>query len=420
MLLGLVVFAAVYALLAVPRLGRRLREAALARSSARWAPAVGWLLGRPGIVLTGALLVVVVGAVAPRVALESVDLGTLALLAGMMLLVGALECANFFAVLASRLAAALPTPTRLLAGSMILVAILSALVLNDAVVLLFTPVLVRAARSMETSPIPFLVGEALAANLGSVATPVGNPQNAAIALDRGISFTAFASALLPLAVMGLALGVVMALLFFRKDLSRHAARAAPPVERISNRPMFALALGSVVLALAGFVLGPALGIPLWASALGAGMVALVAAPAARVNPLRVARGVDTGILIFFVGLFVLLETVRNAGALDLVADGLSRGGSGAFVVATALLSNLVSNVPAVLLLLPTVTSDQQALLLAAASTYAGNATFLGSAATVIVAETARANGEDFSVLRFTLIGLPLAVLTLLLSWLLLG
>lgn len=419
-LLGLVVFAAVYALLAVPRLGRRLRESAVARATPRARRVVDWTLQRPGIALLGALLVILVGAVAPRVAWGAIDWHTLALLLGMMLLVAALDVANVFAVLASRLARALPTPRRLLVGSMLLVAVLSALVLNDAVVLIFTPVLVRAARGMGTSAIPLLVGEAVAANLGSVATPVGNPQNAAIALERGISFVAFAGALLPLALLGLAVGVLMTVVFFRKDLARHEGKAAPPVERITNGPMFLIAVGAVLLALLGFVLGPALRLPLWAAALGAGLLAFLLAPAARVNPLRVARGVDPGILVFFVGLFVLLETVRGAGVLDLVADALARGGSGAFVLATAVLSNLVSNVPAVLLLLPTVTSDQQALLLAAASTYAGNATFLGSAATVIVAETARAHGEDFSVLRFTLLGLPLSCLTLLLAWLMLG
>ena len=420
MLHGLAVFVAVYALLAVPRLGRRLREGAVARAPARAGPVVDWLLQRPGVALVGALLVVATGAVGLSDAWRAVDLRILALLLGMMLLVAALDAANVFGVLASRLARALPTPARLLVGSMVLVAVLSALVLNDAVVLLFTPVLVRAARGMGTSAIPLLVGEALAANLGSVATPVGNPQNAAIALARDLSFVEFAAALLPLALLGLAAGVLLCLAFFRRDLARHAAAADAPDERITNRPLFALATGAVVLALAGFVLGPRLGIPLWASALGAGLLALALSPAARASPARVARGVDPGILVFFVGLFVLLETVRDAGVLDLVAEGLARGGSGAFVLATAVLSNVVSNVPAVLLLLPTVTSDRMGLLLAAASTYAGNATFLGSAATVIVAETARAHGEDFSVLKFTLVGLPLAALTLLLSWLLLG
>lgn len=421
MLLGLAVFALVYALLAVPRLGRVARD----RAGARWGRPAELALSRPGIAIGGAVLVVVLLQVAPLDAWRAIDWRTLALLTGMMLLVAALDAANAFEVLAARLAAALPTPRRLLVGSMVAVAVLSALVLNDAVVLLFTPVLVRAARAMDASPIPFLVGEALAANLGSVATPIGNPQNAAIALARDLSFVEFAATLAPLAFACLALGVAACLVAFRGDLAPGASRFAPGASRlapprISSIPMLAIAAGAVGLALGGFLFGPTLGIPLWASALGAGLVALVAAPAARVAPLRVARRVDVGILAFFVGLFVLLEVVRASGALDATSDALARGGSGAFVVATAVLSNVVSNVPAVLLLLPTVTSDPQALLLAAASTLAGNATFLGSAATVIVAESARHERADFSVLRFTLVGFPLSVATLALAWWMLG
>ena len=416
MWVGLAVFAAVYALLAVPRLGRRLREGA----ERRWGRWGALALSRPGIALVGALLVVLLWQVAPLDALRAIDLRTLALLTGMMLLVAALDVANAFEVLASRLARALPTPRALLVGSMVVVALLSALVLNDAVVLLFTPVLVRAARAMGTSPIPFLVGEALAANLGSAATPTGNPQNAAIALARDLSFLEFLVPLAPVALLGLAIGIAACVVGFRRALREGDAAGTVAPARITDRGMLAIALVAIALALVGFLAGPALGIPLWLSALGAGLLALLAAPLARRSPLTLARKVDGGILVFFVGLFVLLEVVRASGFMERLADALAASGSAGFVVATAILSNVVSNVPAVLLLLPTVTSDQQALLLAAASTFAGNATFLGSAATVIVAEAARREGADFSVLAFTLVGLPVAAMTLGLTVLLLG
>lgn len=420
MLLGLALFVLVYALLAVPGLAPRA-EAALARGRGpRAHAAVRLAFSRPGIAIVGAALILLVGAVAPGAAWAAINLQVLALLLGMMLLVAALDAANVFEVLATRLAHALPTPARLLAGSMVVVAVLSALVLNDAVVLLFTPVLVRAARGMDVSPFPFLAAEAFAANLGSSATPVGNPQNAYIASARHIGFGAFTLPLLPVALVCLALGIGLCLLAFGRDLARATPREPPAAARISNRVMFAIALGAVALALAAFVAGPAFGVELWMGALGAGLVALLLAPAARVSPLRLARSVDYGVLVFFVGLFVLLQVVRDAGALDLLGGLLERSGSAGFVIATALLSNVVSNVPAVLLLLPLAATTQQALLLAMASTLAGNLTFLGSAATVIVAETARARGAEFDVGRFTLIGLGLGTLTLLVAWLMLG
>lgn len=418
MWLGLAVFAAVYALLAVPRLGRRAREWA----AARWGRAGELALSRPGVALAGALVVVALLQVSPRDALAAIDLRVLALLTGMMLLVAALDVANVFVIIAAALARALPRPALLLAGSMLVVAVLSALVLNDAVVLLFTPVLVRAARAMGASPIPFLVGEALAANLGSAATPTGNPQNAAIAGARDLTFLEFALPLLPVTLLALALGVGAAVLFFWRELPRARLAAAQGAlrPRVTNAGMLGIALAALALTFAGFLLGGAFAIPLWLAALGGGLVALALAPAARVSPVALARKVDVGILVFFVGLFVLLETVRGSVVVDALSSAFERGGSAGFVAATAVLSNVVSNVPAVLLILPTVTTDAEALLLAASSTFAGNATFLGSAATVIVAETARHEGADFSVLKFTLLGLPLSVATLALAWWMLG
>jgi Na+/H+ antiporter NhaD/arsenite permease-like protein len=420
LLIGLAVFAAVYAFLAVPRLGRWIHDRGVSKAPLAWRPPVDWLLRRPGIAIVGAVLVIVLLQVTPRQAWSAIRWDTLALLTGMMLLVAALDAAGAFTRIAAWLVRRLPTPHRLLAGSMVAVAILSALVLNDAVVLFFTPVLVRAARAMRTSPIPFLVAEAFAANIGSAATPVGNPQNATIALARGLDFADYLRAIGPVALIALGLAMVACLFAFRKDL-RNGMRVSGVVEPEApdRRAMMAVAVSCVALALLGSLLGPRLGIPLWASALSAGVLALALAPAlAWESPARIARGVDTGILAFFVGLFVLLETVRQSGLLEALAGAVQRHGSGGFVIATAVLSNVVSNVPAVLLLLPGVQSQAQALLLAASSTLAGNATFLGSAATVIVAETARREGADFSVLRFTAVGLPLAAATLALAWLL--
>lgn len=411
MWVALAVFVAVYALLCLPDLPRRAQRVLAHEGIRRWS---AWLFARPGLALAGAGILILAGEVTLRAAWDAVDLRTLALLAGMMLLVSALEAANVFAVLASALVRRFATPTRLLVATMVTVAVLSALVLNDAVVLLFTPVLVRAATSLGVSPFPFLAGEAFAANLGSAATPTGNPQNAAIALAFDIPFTSFLAAAGPVALAGLAVGVLVCLVAFRKELgvaTRGTGETAR--ERITNPRLFALALGSVTLAVLGFLLGPALGLPLWASALGAGLLATLLAPLARASPSRIARGVDAGILVFFVGLFILVEGVRSTGLFDGAPRYLEA--KGAFVLATGILSNLVSNVPAVLLLLPFVATVKGAVLLAVASTFAGNATFLGSAATVIVAETARARGAEFSVARFTMIGLPLAAVTLLLA-----
>lgn len=402
----------VYALLAIP--------AITARFARTGHPVLARVFSRPGLALLGGVLVLALGLLSPRAALAGINWRTLALLLGMMLLVSALERANVFEVIASRLARRFTTPARLLVGSMVVVAVLSALVLNDAVVLLFTPVLVQAARSMRVSPFPFLAAEAFAANLGSAATPIGNPQNAAIALARDLSFVDFVVALAPLAAVCLAVGIGVCLVAFRKQPRAPAHRAEVPLQRFSSVPMAIIAFGAVALALTGFLLGPAWGIPLWASALGAGVLVALLSPLGRESPLRVVRGVDAGILLFFVGLFMLLAALEQSGIARLAADPIARAGSGGFIVLVSVLSNVVSNVPAVLLVLPGIASQHQALLLAVTSTLAGNLTFFGSAATIIVAETARSRGAEFDAGKFTLIGLPLGVLTLFVAWVWLG
>lgn len=402
--LTIAIVLAAYAVMSIPAITERHR-----------------FLRRPYVALAGGALLVALGLVAWRAAWSAIDARTLALLTGMMLLVAALEQANAFGVIASRLVRALPTPGALLAGTMGVVAVLSALVLNDAVVLLFTPILIKAARSMGVPAFPFLCAEALAANLGSVATPTGNPQNAVIALAHSFTFVAFARALAPLALVCVLLGVIYCVFVFRRDLRKPEHRASVPIERFTSAPAIWTSGACVALALALFFVGPSWGIQIWAAALASGALALVLSFAlAPRRGVAVARHVDVSILLFFVGLFVLLEGVRASGAAATIDAALARSGSGGATIATAVLSNVVSNVPAVLLLLPGVREPGQALLLAATSTLAGNATFFGSAATVIVAETARSRGESFSVVRFTLVGFPLAVLTLFIAWLWLG
>ncbi|HEX2021799.1 MAG TPA: SLC13 family permease, partial [Candidatus Thermoplasmatota archaeon] len=215
---------------------------------------------------------------------------------------------------------------------------------------------------------------------------------------------------------GLAVGVAVCVLAFRRDLRARPDARPPPVERITHPALLVVASFGIACALVGFVVAPSFDVPIWGVALASGVAVLLLAATTRVSPVEVGRRFDAGILVFFAGLFVLLAAVRATGLLASLSDVLAPAGRAGYVVATAVLSNVVSNVPAVLLLLPGVESDAQALLLACASTFAGNATFLGSAATVIVAETARAHGASFSVARFTLVGLPIAAITLAMAW----
>lgn len=418
LLAALAVFLAAYVAISLPGL-----ERAVARRTERLPPrarrAARFAASRAGVAAIGGLAMLLVGAVALPDALRAIDLGTLAILLGMMLLVAGLECANFFAVLAAWLVRRFPTPRGLLVATMIATAVLSALVLNDAVVLLFTPVLVKAARGMGVDPVPFLVGEAVAANVGSVATPVGNPQNAHIAVAADFTFLEFARALAPVAAACLALAIVAALIAYRRPLATAHRQEALVEARVTNPAMLALALAGVALALTLFLAGRAVPLQLPAKALLAGaLVALLAYPIARVPVTTLARKVEWGVLVFFAGLFVLIAGVRDSGLLARFYDALSPVAldtvSGLTIV-TAALANLVSNVPAVVLLAPAVSALSDPTLwlaLAATSTLAGNATLLGAAANVLVAESAKANGVELDYWRFVAFGLPVTLATL--------
>lgn len=421
MLVALAIFLLTYAALSVPVVARGARRL-VARGGRP-----GFLnrfVERPGFALTGGLLMVLLGVVTVGDAVAAVNLEVLYLLFGMMVLVAGLQAANFFGVLASLVVRHAGTQPRLLLLVMGATAVMSALVLNDAVVLLFTPILVVACREMEVDPMPYLVVVAVSANIGSVATPVGNPQNALIALESGIPFAAFAMRLAPVALVCLVAAALFALWFFRRELARPLAkRPAAPLAVITNRPLFVLSVLVVAVVLAGFAGGHLLGLALDKVALAGGVALLALSyPVGRHSPVRLVRRVDWGILVFFAGLFILMAGVRASGLLDLMYEAFSFASLstvGGLTMTAAVLSNLVSNVPAVVLMLPalhTAGSDDLWLALAAASTLAGNATLLGAAANIIVAEVARGEGAEFDVWRFVRFGLPVTLLTLLLAW----
>lgn len=414
MLVPLAILVATYALLTLRRL-----------------PGWRWRGGhRPWVALAGGAAMMATGSLALPRAVEAVNLDILALLFGMLALAASLELCGFFDWLARRIVERARTQRGLLGWTMLASAVLSALILNDAVVLIFTPVLVKAARLMRVDYMPYLAGEAIAANIGSVATPVGNPQNAFIAIASGVSFGDYVLALLPVAALSLVAGLALLLLVFRRALARPLDKqglAELGAPKLQHPRQFWATLAILALVFAGFLGSHALRVSIAHVALAGGLAVLLAAFAlARPRALKLLRSIDYTILVFFVGLFWVIAGFRDAG----LSDGLARvflGGTGPDLLAltawSAALSNIVSNVPAVLLIAPTVQATGSMdlwLALAASSTLAGNATLVGAAANVIVAETARAFGAEFSVRRFMLAGVPVTLATLALMLVLLG
>lgn len=197
--LALFIFVLTYALISV----RRIR---------------GVSIERPAAALFGAFLMIIIGILPTDEVLGAIDLNILALLLGMMIIVSCLEITGLFDRASQLLVTKCGDMFTFLWVSMGVTALLSALILNDTVVLMFTPIIIKVCRSIDANPVPFLIGEALAANIGSVATAVGNPQNAYIVIRSGITFPDFAMALTPLAIISLVIAITIVAVVFKKDI----------------------------------------------------------------------------------------------------------------------------------------------------------------------------------------------------------
>src|SRR5712691_12521015 len=195
---------------------------------------------RPAVAMLGGALMLVFGVFTPAEALLAINLDVIVLLVGMMLLVSGLEICGFFDLVSSRIAVRAKHQATFLAWLMVATAALSAIVLNDTISLLMTPVVIRSTRALRVNPLPYLVAVAIAANVGSLATEVGNPQNAFIAIQSGIPFLTFTAYLLPVTVACLAVAIVLVWLTFRKEL------VAPLTHAESVEPVHLQRTGLVV------------------------------------------------------------------------------------------------------------------------------------------------------------------------------
>jgi len=371
----------------------------------------------------GGILMILFGIVALSDVFDLINFDVILLLLGMMMLAAGLEFSGFFRIVSDFLIRFSGSKVRLLAYIMIISAVLSAMILNDAVVLIFTPIVIRCCRNTGCNPIPYLIGVMFSANIGSLATPIGNPQNAYVASEAGISFIEFSAHTLPISLVCLPVAFLIIYAIFRKDLTSESYvhdLAGSEVDRPRLWAVLIVTLGAFV----GFALSSFFDVPIYVIAMTAGILALVIVISKDPkNAVWVAGRIDWSILVFFIGLFVLMGGVSSSGMLDELAslfpgfgDGetISIVGLGGF---TAVLSNLVSNVPAVVLISDMLPSNDLMLMitLVVSSTLAGNATLIGSAANVIVSERSEEMGVSFSFWKFILIGLPVAMVTLLIG-----
>jgi Na+/H+ antiporter NhaD/arsenite permease-like protein len=394
----------------------------------------GLRMDRAGIAFVGATLMLVTGVLSLNEAVSpnSIDFKTIFLLFGMMIVVGALRLSGFFEQMTGIALRRITTPKGLLAVTIGLSGGLSAFLINDVVCVALTPLVLHLARRMKFDPIPHLIGLATAANVGSTGTITGNPQNIYIGAHSGISYLRFAARLLPVALLGLGLTFLVVCLVYRGRLAAGKDEGESMKDETGEghsgpyRSSFRharLQMKAVVVTLAAVVLFFT-GLPLELVALGAAAVVLLD----RIKPAKIYGQVDWSLLVMFTGLFIVVHTFRIHVVAFWGIDGwtwLLDRPNDLLSLVSAVLSNLVSNVPAVLLLepvaqaVPEATRETAWLALAMSSTFAGNLTVLGSVANLIVVESARREGVTISFWEYCKVGIPLTMLTLALgiAWL---
>jgi Na+/H+ antiporter NhaD/arsenite permease-like protein len=372
-------------------------------------------LNRPAAALLGAVLMVVFGVMTPEQVYRAVDYDTLVLLLGMMLFTTYLFLAGFFDWAADLVLRIARTPQRLLLYLIITAGVLSALLVNDTVCLMLTPLVVAVIGRGKLPLAPYLLALAMSANIGSVATLVGNPQNMIIGHLSGIPFVRFSLALLPVAVVGLAIQYAVLAFGFRKILRQAVIQnTANPNPRPLDRWLLTVTLTVFILVFAGFIAG--WNLP-W-TALGGGALVMVLA---RRDTHEVLKLVDWHLLLFFAALFVVVEGLNGTGLPD-QAYGQMQGVFGrtetsqAWNLAwfSALGSNIFSNVPFVLVAGKWISNFANPELMwkvmALATTLAGNLTILGSVANIIVVESARGHAE-VGFWDYAKFGIPVTILT---------
>ncbi len=365
-----------------------------------------------GVAFVGGVLMVASGALTIRQAIGGINFDTIALLLGMMILAAALRRAGFFYLVTSFALKRAAHPLALLAAVVAVSGVLSAVLVNDTICVVLTPLVLDIVIAAGAAPLPYLIALAAASNIGSVATITGNPQNIIIGSISGISYARFSGALVPVALAGLVLVVAVVGFIWRGGLRDGGVRGA----EMQKMPVHPALIVKALALLGFFVVACLVGmVPAEAALIAAALILLP--PGLKSE--TVLAEVDWSLLLMFAGLFVVVAGLQReviTPALVHRIAALHPGRPAVLVPVTAVLSNIVSNVPAVLVLKPFVAAladpKRAWLMVAMAATFAGNFTLLGSVANLIVAERARARGVTLAFGDFLRAGIPITLISL--------
>jgi Na+/H+ antiporter NhaD/arsenite permease-like protein len=370
----------------------------------------GLALDRTGVALLGALVLVASGRIETARVFDAVDVPTIALLFGLMVVSAQFRMSGFYSHIVRRIGVIRTSPTLLLAIVIAVVGVLSALLANDIVCLAIAPVLIDGCAKRRLDPKPYLLALACAANVGSAATLIGNPQNILVGQVLGLSFSKYLLDASVPAVVGL---VVVWLVISRLHFNRWISEGHPAGVKAPRLSRWQTLKGMLIL-------GGLVALFLFTSwprevlALGAAALLLCSRSMRSREMLGI---VDWQLLTLFISLFLVNFAVNEIGLFAQLEASLAAGGVDVrqpvwlFVISTVL-SNLVSNVPAVMFLLPSATHPMAGAILALSSTLAGNLIVVGSIANIIVIDQAERSGIPISWREHARVGVPVTLLTL--------
>ena len=372
----------------------------------------GLSIDRAGVALVGACLMVASGALRLEDAYRAIDLDTITLLLGMMIIVANLRLSGFFALATAWVARRAHRPLLLLGAIVLVAGVFSAFLVNDAICLVLAPLVLELTLALKRRPLPYLLAVAMASNVGSTATITGNPQNMLIGSFSHIPYVDFVGALAPVALVGLVLTVGLIALMHRTEFA-DCARLEAPVRPVRvHRALMWRALVGVGAVIALFFVGQE---PAKAAVIIGALLLLTR----RVKSARVYAEIDWSLLLMFAGLFIIVAGAERQWLTPAIVADVGRwhlADVPLLSLVTAVLSNVVSNVPAVLVLRPFVGGLADPMMawkvIAMASTLAGNFTVLGSIANLIVVEKAARRGVVIGFWDYFRVGAPLTIITL--------
>ncbi len=382
--------------------------------------------------LLGASLVILLKLVDQREAFAFVDFNVIFLLAGMMIIANVMAKTGVFqwiAVEAVRRAEG--QPYRLLLLTSVITAIVSAFLDNVTTVVLLTPITFFVAQRLGTSPVPFLISQVIASNIGGTATLIGDPPNIIIGSQMGKDFNDFLVNLTPAATAALVVYLILARWLFRDELRaatsvlepNDIARLVEEERKIVNVPLMRISLGVMALTILGFLFSRALGLEGATIAMTGAVVLMIVA---REDVHEIFNTVEWPTLFFFIGLFIIVGAVVKAGIIsDLARTVLSWTGGRTDLAALAVLwmsgfiSAIVDNIPYTVTMVPLIQQlgqsvDREPLIwaLALGANLGGNATIIGASANVVVASMSEARGYPITFVQYLRYGVPATLATL--------